>query len=226
MGIVGIKAIVFDVYGTLFDVHSVIEKCEDFFPGRGHEISSLWRTKQLDYSFIRQMIGSYRSFDEMTQNSLRYTCEQLGVTLTKQKERELLQAYLTLTPYEEVAQVLEQLARGYKLAVLSNGSPSMLYPLIEQYRFNPFLDEVISVDDIKQYKPSPQAYFYGLERLRCRREEVLFLSSNTWDITGASTFGFRTVWVNRKNTVFDHLGVQPDAIISDLRELSGVIPVD
>lgn len=226
MWMVGIKAIVFDVYGTLFDVHSIIEKCDELFPGHGQEISSLWRTKQLDYVFIRQMIGSYRPFDEMTRNSLRYTCEELGVALGEKKERELLQSYLTLTPYEEVAQILEQLTRRYKLAVLSNGSPSMLYPLFEHYRFNRFLDEVISVDDIKHYKPSPQAYTYGLERLNCRREEVLFLSSNTWDITGASTFGFRTVWVNRKNTVFDHLGVQPDAIISDLREMSGVIRID
>ncbi|MBU8763705.1 haloacid dehalogenase type II [Micrococcus luteus] len=226
MGLVGIRVIVFDVYGTLFNVHSVIEKCDELFPGRGEEISSRWREKQLEYSFIRQMIGSYRPFDEMTRDSLRYTCEQLGVNLSAEKERELLLVYLSLSPYEEVAQVLEQLARNsYKLAVLSNGSPSMLYPLIEHHGYNRLLDDVISVDDVKQYKPSPQAYTYGLDRLRCRREEVLFLSSNTWDITGASTYGFRTVWVNRKHGVFDQLGVQPDAIISDFRELSGVIKV-
>ncbi|WCK56268.1 haloacid dehalogenase type II [Aneurinibacillus sp. Ricciae_BoGa-3] len=223
MSISDVKTIIFDVYGTLFDVHSVIQKCEELYPGRGQQISELWRTKQLDYAFTRHIIGRYRPFDEITKNALQYVCEQLGVSLTGQNEQELLQAYLKLSPYEEVPQALKQLAGSYQLAVLSNGSPSMLLPLVEYHQLNPYFSQVITVDDVKQYKPSPAAYNYALEQLDCRREEVLFLSSNTWDITGAASFGFQTAWVNRKNAVFDYMGQKPKQIISNLDELVSIM---
>lgn len=214
-----VKAIVFDVYGTLFDVHSVFKKCEEFFPSRGSQLSDLWRTKQLEYAFIQHIIGRYRPFNEITRNSLRFACEQLGVQLTGEKETELLNAYLTLNPYEEVPNTLQQLSENYRLVILSNGTSNMLHPLIEYHHLTPFFSQLISVDDVKQYKPSPAAYMYALDQLNCNREEILFLSSNTWDITGASSFGFQTAWVNRKKVIFDRMGQQPDRIFSNLKEL-------
>lgn len=215
-----LTAIVFDAYGTLFDVHSVAEKSEELFPTRGRQISELWRTKQLEYAFIQQIIGRYRPFDEITRNSLRFACEQLGVTLTEDKEEELLNSYLTLSPYKEVPNALKQLANHYQLAILTNGTLNMIQPLVEYHHLNPYFTQVISIDDVKQYKPSHAAYLYALDRLNRKREDILFVSSNTWDITGASSFGFQTAWVSRNyKAVFDRMGQQPDHIISNLNEL-------
>ncbi|MBH8599627.1 MULTISPECIES: haloacid dehalogenase type II [unclassified Thermoactinomyces] len=223
MGKKNVKVIVFDAYGTLFDVHSVIQKCEELFPTRGQQISELWRTKQLEYAFIQHIIGRYRPFDEITKNSLRFACEQLGVALAENQEKELLRSYLTLSPYEEVPNALKKLANRYQLAILTNGTLNMIQPLVEYHHLNPYFSELMSVDGVKQYKPSPAAYAYALDRLQCEREDILFLSSNTWDITGASSFGFQTAWVNRKKVVFDRMGQQPDHIIYNLNELIRIV---
>jgi 2-haloacid dehalogenase len=219
-----LTTIIFDAYGTLFDVHSVSEKSEELFPTLGRQISELWRAKQLEYAFIQQIINRYQPFDEITRNSLRFACEQLGVTLTEEKEKDLLDSYLTLSPYEEVPNALKQLANHYQLAILTNGTLNMIQPLVEYHHLTPYFTQVMSIDDVKQYKPSPAAYSYALDRFNCKREDILFVSSNTWDITGASSFGFQTAWVNRKSqVVFDRMGQHPDHIISDLYELVRIV---
>ncbi|WP_408006621.1 haloacid dehalogenase type II [Pseudalkalibacillus sp. A8] len=212
------KAIMFDVYGTLFDVHSVIDECKKHFPEKGKSISEVWRKKQLEYSFLRGLMGNYRPFWSITKDALRFACKSENVELTGTIEEALLGSYLKLKPYGEAEGVLEKL-KGHQLAVFSNGSEDMLHPLIEHYSLQTHFDYLISVNGIRQFKPQPSSYLYALEHLGVERHEVLFLSSNTWDIAGAKTFGFKVVWVNRSGDVMDEFGIQPDHIIGDLTGL-------
>ncbi|WP_062514529.1 haloacid dehalogenase type II [Halobacillus sp. KGW1] len=210
-----IKALVFDAYGTLFDVYSVRKACNDLFPDKGDAISQTWRSKQLEYFFLRQLFERYKPFDEITRDSLRYACKENGVTLSKEDESRLMEAYLELALFEEVEEVLKDLSEK-QLVVFSNGSENMIAPLVDQSRIQPYIDSVISADEIKQYKPTPAAYNHALERLGVSREEVLFMSSNPWDILGAKSFGFRTAWINRNELPEEELDIQPDSIYSDL----------
>ncbi|BCB06031.1 haloacid dehalogenase type II [Bacillus sp. KH172YL63] len=215
MSKLNIKAFVFDAYGTLFDVHSVIEKCNELFPDKGEEISQVWRQKQLEYSFLRQLMGTYATFFSITKDALHYACVQAEVDLTDEKEKVLLEAYLKLTHYDEVESVLDRL-QSYQTAIFSNGSPDMLSPLVDQSPFSHLLDRVLTVNEVKQFKPTPMSYQLVLKELGVKREEVLFMSSNPWDIAGAANFGFNTAWINRQDKVMDELGVKPDYVYKDL----------
>ncbi|WP_273131296.1 haloacid dehalogenase type II [Bacillus weihaiensis] len=207
--------IVFDVYGTLFDVHAVIETCEELFPRKGKQISELWRKKQLEYAFLRQLMGTYEPFSIITKEALHFACESLGVTINQESEDKLLNAYNRLKLFDEVEGVITSI-QDRRLAVFSNGPFSMLEPLLEQSALRNKNIMALSVDDKKAFKPTPIAYQWVLSKLNVSREQVLFVSSNTWDIAGAKTFGFETAWVNRQGAVFDKLGVTPDYIIKDL----------
>lgn len=211
-----VKAFIFDAYGTLFDVHSVVEACNELFPGRGQQISEVWRHKQIEYSFLRQLMGRYRTFYEITRDSLRYACRSLEVDLSEEKEEQLLNEYLHLAHYDEVEEVLQKL-QSKTVAIFSNGSHDMLHPLVENSTLSGLFDAVLSVDEVRQYKPTPMSYTLVLERLHVKREEVLFMSSNTWDITGAKSFGFQTAWINRKGIAEEELGISPDFEYKDLR---------
>lgn len=213
-----IKAFVFDVYGTLFDVIAIKEQCEELFPGHGEAISQTWRTKQVEYFMMRQLMEKYRSFAEVTRSALKYALESEGLESTEAIERQLMDAYLHLPLYEESQAVLREL-QDHKLVVFSNGSHDMLDPLIENAGIQGLLDEALSVDDIGQFKPAPAAYQYALSRLGIERDEVLFMSSNGWDISGAKNFGFRTAWINRKQAPVEQLGLEPDYVFSDLKGL-------
>ncbi|MGG4491494.1 haloacid dehalogenase type II [Metabacillus idriensis] len=210
-----IKAFIFDVYGTLFDVHSVKKKGDELYEGKGEELSKVWRQKQLEYSFLRQIMGSYEPFLTITRDSLRYAIRSLELKDSKENEDALLAEYTKLSHYPETEKVLSQLNHK-KLAIFSNGSHDMLNPLIEQSGLSPYFDYVISVDEGKQFKPSPAAYTLVLKELGVNREEVLFMSSNGWDISGAKNFGFRTAWINRGGLPEEELGLSPDTIYSDL----------
>ncbi|UZJ80175.1 haloacid dehalogenase type II [Fictibacillus sp. KU28468] len=210
-----IKAFVFDVYGTLFDVHSVKEKCEEFYPGKGEKISQIWRTKQIEYSNLRQLMGNYETFLTITNDALKYAIKASEEEWGEEKEKALIEAYLQLTHYPEVERVLVQL-KDKSLAVFSNGSHDMLDPLIQQSGLSPLFDAIISVDEVKQYKPTPASYDHALKTLNVKREEVLFMSSNGWDISGAKNFGFRTAWINRNELPIEELNLAPDTIYSDL----------
>ncbi|OIN66041.1 haloacid dehalogenase, type II [Exiguobacterium sp. KRL4] len=213
-----IKALVFDVYGTLFDVHSVKVKAEELYPKHGEAISQAWRQKQLEYSFLRQLNGQYVPFSQVTRDALRYALLQLKLHVTEEHITELMDVYLKLDHYPEVDTVLQQM-RGKQLAVFSNGSHDMLDPLIKQSGLADRFDYIISVDDIKQYKPTPASYMHALNTLGLKREEVLFMSSNGWDITGAKSFGFRTAWINRSGLPVEELNLDPDSIYDDLNGL-------
>ncbi len=210
-----IKAFIFDVYGTLFDVHSVQDTCNKHFPDKGEAISQSWRKKQLDYFFLRQVMGTYEDFVTVTRESLRYALMENGAEWTTAAEDELIDAYTHLTHYAEVESVLTEL-KDKELVILSNGTQHMLDSLIENAGLAHHFDSVLSVDDVKQFKPAPAAYTHALKELGVKREEVLFMSSNGWDISGAKNFGFHTAWINRGHAPTEQLGLEPDAEYDDL----------
>ncbi len=210
-----IKALVFDAYGTLYDVHSVKKACDSPFPEKGETISAEWRKKQLEYFFQRQMMGRYRPFDEVTRDALRYACKAEGAKLTKENEDMLMEAYLELDLFEEVEGVLGKLSDKQRV-VFSNGSGNMIGPLVNGSKIVDDIDMVISADEIKQYKPAAAAYAHALDRLGVERNEVLFMSSNSWDIMGAASFGFHTAWINRGHAQPETLDIQPDRAYTDL----------
>lgn len=213
-----IKAFVFDVYGTLFDVTAIKNECEELYPGHGETISQTWRTKQVEYFMLRQLMGNYATLYTITHQALKYALNENELKSTEQIEQQLLEAYLHLPLYEEVEKVLTEL-KDQKLVVFSNGSHDMLDPLIENAGLKDLFSEVLSIDEIKQFKPAPASYQYAVEKLKLENQEVLFMSSNGWDISGAKSFGFQTAWINRKNLPVEELGLDPDYIFSDLNGL-------
>jgi 2-haloacid dehalogenase len=216
------QAVVFDAYGTLFDVHSVIRRCEEQFPGKGAALSQLWRTKQLEYTWLRSLMGRYADFGTVTRSALRFTCRALGVPLSEAVESALMDEYLRLAPYPEVRAALEALS-GRKLAILSNGSPAMLEPVVANAGFAPLFDAVLSVDSLRVFKPHPSVYQLGVDRLGVSKERVAFISSNFWDVCGAASFGFRTFWINRSGAQPDELGFVPAAVLTRLDELPAAL---
>lgn len=214
-----IKAMVFDVYGTLFDVLSISEKCEEKFPGKGEALAKTWHAKQMEYLFLHQLMAKYVPFSEITKEALRFSVkEHTDETLGSAEEQELFEAFLRLTPFPETADVLQQL-NGNEMIVFSNGSHDMLEPLLSNAGQSAFFDQTISVDEIKQLKPSLPSYQYLLNKIGFKHEEVLFVSSNNWDVAGAKNFGFKTAWIDRKNQEVDELGLEPDYIFPDLNGL-------
>ncbi|MDQ0298454.1 2-haloacid dehalogenase [Salibacterium salarium] len=205
------KVIAFDVYGTLFDVHSITTTCEKYFPGYGDAISKLWREKQIQYTFLRQAMGKYEPFSTITKDALQFAAASFDISLTPSIEDNLFEAYKALDLYPESKEVLQTLKDNqYTLIVFSNGSKDMLEPLLKQAGIDEYIDHALSVDDVKQYKPSPASYHFILDKIECRREDVTFLSSNGWDISGAKAFGFTTAWINRSMQPEERLQLTPD----------------
>ncbi|TFE00772.1 haloacid dehalogenase type II [Jeotgalibacillus sp. R-1-5s-1] len=214
-----IKAFIFDAYGTLFDVHSVMEELEQYFPEKGQAISQTWRKKQVEYFFMRQIMDRYKPFDHVTRDSLIYAVKENGQNISAEALEKMLNAYRKLAHYDEVSDVLKRL-QDKELIIFSNGSDNMLRPLIDYSGLGPLFTDVISADEIKQYKPSPAAYLHALQKAGVKREEVLFMSSNGWDISGAKSFGFNTAWINRNGLPVEELQLEPDA---EYRDLSGIL---
>jgi len=213
-----LKALVFDAYGTLFDVHSVIAECEALFPGKGASLSQLWRGKQLEYTWLRSLMGRYADFSAITRAALTTACNMLRLELSEAAARRLMDAYLVLKAYPDVMDTLTRL-HGRKLAILSNGSPAMLNAVVRHGRLDQLLDAVLSVDALRIFKPHPSVYAYAAERLQAPAGAIGFVSSNFWDVAGATSFGFRTYWINRAGTAPDDLGYQPAVVLSQLTEL-------
>lgn len=207
------EAFVFDAYGTLYDVHSVAARCESCWPGKGAALSQLWRTKQLEYTWQRSLMQRYAPFSTVTREALAYACEALKLELTVAQMEGLMSEYLRLAVYPDVKATLESL-KGRK-AILSNGSPDMLQPLVEHSGLT--FDEVLSVDEVKVFKPSPRVYELAVERLKTRR--IAFVSSNGWDALGAKSYGFAVYWINRAGAPVDRLGFQPDRVLAGLNEI-------
>jgi 2-haloacid dehalogenase len=215
-------ALVFDAYGTLYDVHSVAALCERFWPGKGGTVSQLWRTKQLEYTWQRSLMRRYAPFSSITEDGLRYTCAALGLALSGAQRDALMQQYLNLSPYPEALAALAAL-RGRKLAILSNGSPDMLDPLVANTGLDKVLDAVLSVAEVKIFKPDPRVYQIAVDRLGLPKEAIGFVSSNCWDACGAKSFGFSTYWINRAGAPLDALDATPDHTIARLTDLAALV---
>jgi 2-haloacid dehalogenase len=213
----GIRGYVFDAYGTLFDVHSVIEA------GRAitadpEALSATWRQKQLEYTWLRALMGRYEDFWAVTEQALRYAIRRLGLRVSGPEIARLMEAYLTLAPFSDARRGLERL-HGAPRAILSNGAPRMLDAVVRSSGLAPLLDHVISVDAAKTYKPSPEVYALGPRVIGVPAAELLFVSSNAWDVAGAKAFGYRVAWCNRSGAPTEELGVGPDIVITNLDEL-------
>lgn len=216
----GIQALVFDAYGTLFDVHSVTRLADSLFPGRGAALSAAWRTKQLEYTWLRSLMGRYEDFNRVTRVALEWAIEAQGLVADAGAVSSLLDEYRQLAPFPEVPAALERLSAALPLAILSNGHPEMLQAVVAHNGFEPhFRGGLISVHAAKVFKPSPLVYRLVEERLGVPRAMVGFVSSNGWDAAGAKAFGFRVWWINRAGAPVERLGVRPDATIASLAEL-------
>ncbi len=219
-----LRALVFDAYGTLFDVHSVVALCDELWPGKGAALSQLWRTKQLEYTWQRSLMRRYEDFDRVTEAGLYYACAALGLVLDDAQRRRLMDAYLKLATFPEVARVLAELkSMKLRTAILSNGSPAMLRPVVSNAGLRSLIPTVISVDPGKIYKPAPAVYRLAVEKLRVPKAAIGFVSSNCWDACGAKSFGFRVFWINRTGAPVDELDAAPDYTIRSLDELPALV---
>lgn len=214
-----IKACAFDAYGTIYDVYSVTEKCNQIWPGKGAEISQLWRLKQLQYSWQRSLMGNYKDFWEVTQYALRYTLELLKLSHDQKIIDDVMTEYLHLSPHPDVEESLKIFAPR-ELVIMSNGAPDMLDKLIKNNDHYKHFSRYISVDELKVFKPKQEVYSLTEKYLGVKKEEILFVSCNGWDAAGAKHYGFTTGWINRNNEPVEKLGNEPDFIVSSLIELA------
>ena len=217
-----LRALVFDAYGTLFDVHSISVACESLFPGKGAELSRLWRGKQLEYTWLRSLMGRYIEFETITADALHAACRMLGLPLQQSGATLLMKSYRQLQLFPEIKDALATL-QDRKLAILSNGSPEMLNAVIEHSGLSQSFDAVISVDELKTFKPDPGVYDLAVKHLGEAAHEIGFVSSNFWDIAGATSYGLRTFWINRNGSQPDELGLHPSAIITRLDQIGPLI---
>ncbi len=217
-----IKALAFDAYGTLFDVHSVVSALNEKFPGRGTEISNAWRLRQLQYTWLRALMGRYEDFWKVTEVALEAACKSLKLSCDPGTRAALMEGYLHLDAFPEVKEALKSLS-AYRLAILSNGTPRMLQAAVESAGLKGMFAQVISVDEIKTYKPKPEVYQLAPQKFRVEKASIGFISSNFWDAVGAKSFGLRAFWVNRTGSPAEELGLAPDATVNTLTELAGVL---
>ena len=218
------KAIVFDLYGTLYDVHSVVQQCDNFYPGQGMQISAIWRQKQLEYTWLRSLMGKYVSFEQATHDALIYTCKHFALDLDEATCTALCDAYLHLAPYPEVPAALQRL-QGMRLplAILSNGSVFSIDSVVKSSGLQEHFSHLLSVERVGVFKPDPRVYTLACQALELPSNQILFVSSNAWDASGASHFGFKVCWVNRHGNTFDELGAAPHAMVAGLDELPALI---
>ncbi len=215
-----VRHAVFDAYGTLFDVHSAASRYKERLGQHAQAISTIWRTKQLEYTWLRSLMHCYVDFWEVTQDALDYTLEFQGID-DNSLRKDLLKSYFELSCYPEVPETLSKIKQmGLGTAILSNGSPKMLEAGVTKSNLGKVMDSIISVDTIEIFKPSPKVYQLATDQLGCKPEEILFFSSNAWDVSGAATFGFKTVWVNRFGQIIERL---PGEIFMEINTLDAVL---
>lgn len=217
-----IRGIAFDMYGTIVDVGSVAEACKEV-AADAVAFNRQWRAKQLEYTFLRSLMGKYQDFWKVSEQALEFTARQFGLEVSPEQRRRLMAAWLDPRPYPEVAAALLRLKERYALAVLSNGSPKMLRTGLERTGLLQHFRWVLSVDAVKLYKPSPKVYQLAPKKMRLKKREILFVSSNSFDVLGAKSFGFRVGWINRAQAPLDPLGPKPDLVVRSFDELSSAL---
>ncbi len=219
------RAVLFDAYGTLFDVYSVGLLAEQLFPGQGEKLAVLWRDKQIEYTRLCSMSGQYRPFWDLTRAGLRFAAQRLGLAMDRTAEDRLMNQYRHLSAFPENLEVLRALkARGVTAGILSNGDPEMLGVAVKSAGFSGLLDHVLSVHALRKYKTDPAAYALGPQALGLPARDILFVSSNGWDAIGATWYGYTTLWVNRAGLPAEQLDTAPTRIGSSLREVLDFFP--
>jgi 2-haloacid dehalogenase len=217
-------AVLFDAYGTLFDVYSVTARAEQLFPGQGQALAAQWRTTQIDYTRLYTLSGRYKPFWDITQDALRYSLKRLKLPADSAAERALMGEYACLSAFPENLPALRQLkARGVRTGILSNGDPQMLNIAVNSAGMSGLFDWVLSVDAVKQFKTAPAAYALGPQATGAPAQEILFVSSNGWDACCATWYGYQTLWVNRAGLPVEELGVAPTQVGSSLADVLKMI---
>ena len=217
-----IKAIIFDAYGTLFDVNSAAEKCKEKLGDKWEGFANYWRTTQLEYTWLRSLMRRHKDFWQITEDSLDKSMNFYNIDNSMRSE--LLNLYKVLSPFTEVTDTLKKLKQSnYKLAILSNGTPDLLNELVVSNQLKDIFDDIFSVEEAGIFKPDSKVYDLPINKYNIEKNEVLFLSANTWDVSGAGNYGYNTVWVNRNNNIFDKLDFEPNKQISNLSELLDLI---
>ena len=217
-----IKAIIFDAYGTLFDVNSAAEKCKDKIGSKWESFSNYWRTTQLEYTWLRSLMKRHKDFWKITEDSLDKSMKVFNID--KEMKYELLDLYKVLSTYPEVKEVLKNLKKkNLKLAILSNGTPKLLKELVSSNSLNDVFDDLFSIEEVKIYKPHSKVYELPIKKYKLTANEITFLSANTWDVSGGGNYGFNSIWVNRNNSQFDILDYQPKNEIDNLSQLLDIV---
>ena len=213
-----IKAIIFDAYGTLFDVNSAAEKCKDKIGDKWEAFANYWRTTQLEYTWLRSLMKRHKDFWQITEDSLD---KSMGVfKIDNSMKDELLNLYKILSPFEEAPEVLKSLKeKNFKLAILSNGTPSLLNELVHSNNLNNLFDDIFSIEEVGVFKPDSKVYDMPIKKYKIEKNEVAFLSANTWDVSGGGNYGYNSIWVNRNNNIFDKLDYSPQNEIKNLNDL-------
>ena len=209
-----IKAIIFDAYGTLFDVNSAAEKCKDKIGDKWEKFSNYWRITQLEYTWLRSLMDRHKNFWQVTEDSLDKSMKVFDIDPSMRNE--LLNLYKILSPYREVPATLKALKeKKFKLAILSNGTPSLLDQLVKSNHLDNLFDDIFSIEQVGVYKPSSRVYDLPIKKYNISKSEVAFLSANTWDVSGGGNYGYQSIWVNRNNNIFDNLDFKPKYQITD-----------
>ena len=217
-----IKAIIFDAYGTLFDVNSAAEKCKEKIGDKWEKFANFWRTTQLEYTWLRSLMLRHKDFWQVTEDSLDKSMQAFNID--KSMRSDLLNLYKILSPFKEVPETLKILKKKkYKLAILSNGTPSLLNELIKSNNLDNLFDDIFSVEEVGVYKPDSKVYDMPIKKYNIEKNEVAFLSANTWDVSGGGNYGYQSIWVNRNDNIFDNLDFKPENQITDLNKLINLL---
>ena len=217
-----IKAIIFDAYGTLFDVNSAAEKSKEKIGDKWEDFANYWRTTQLEYTWLRSLMKRHKDFWQVTEDSLDKSMKAYEIDSSMRSE--LLDLYKILSPFKEVPEVLKSLReKDLRLAILSNGTPALLNQLVKNNNLNNLFDDLFSIEEVGIYKPNSKVYDLPIQKYKIKKKEVAFLSANTWDVSGGGNYGYKSIWVNRNNNIFDKLDYKPHNEIKNLKELLNII---